>query len=428
MQNLFNEFPAVSEKEWRDQIEKDLKGNTIADALVFSNAIEGISHTAFAYKHSDLHEVPGADSLTRSSKTKDNNWEIITVLKNVSPKALNQTLLDLLMRGTTGFTIDLAEYTANDCAIAFKDVGFDYITVNFFYRTKEQYEWLSKCIQTHKDFKGSCIYLGSENLTSLEGCRTKWIDANSVQKSGGNTAQEIAFALHKGHEELFKMLENGLSIKAANAKFQFHFGVGSNYFYEITKFRVFRKLWSKILAAYQADYAEAPYISAETGLLNKSLQDPNTNLLRQTTEAMSAILGGVDELTVLPYDWKSASFKVGKSQRLATNISLILKEESYFDKVIDPIGGAYNLEILKNEVEKIAWELFLTLEKKGLDPFKKAIQHTVNKRIKNIENKHNTLIGINKYLNPDKEISDWLPAEEFKVGKELILERDCKLA
>lgn len=426
MQDLFKEFPKVSEQEWIAQIEKDLKGKSIEDTLQFEDTIEEISFRAFSYSHENHPLQPGELPYTRSAKLENNDWEIITNVSTDNASTTNKKALNALMKGATGLTIDLGQFSSEECNQAVKGIEFDYIVANFLYHTKEQRDWLEQLITSHASFKGTCFSTDT-SLALLPTCRNKRIDASIVQKSGGNTTQEIAYALHMGHLTLVKLMKSGMSCDDASAQLQFNFGVGNNYFFEIIKFRVFRSLWSKIVTAYQPEHrcSSAAYISAETGLLNKSLSDPNTNLLRQTTEAMSAVIGGVNELTVVPYDARSTN-PTEKSERLATNISLLLKEESYFDKVIDPIGGAYSLETLSTFVEDKAWKLFLTLEKEGVKTINESIEKTKTIRTELIKDKKLTLIGVNKYFNPDTVTQNWLPATTFSVGTELIVERDCK--
>jgi methylmalonyl-CoA mutase len=127
-------------------------------------------------------------------------------------------------------------------------------------------------------------------------------------------------------------------------KFNFHLGIGSNYFVEIAKIRALKWLSQHLCNTYQLN--PEIHFSAEIGFMNKSLKDPHTNLLRQTTEAMAAISGGISELTIRPYDDLSANGSNNFSRRMALNISNILKEESYFDFVKDPLKGTYRFKSL----------------------------------------------------------------------------------
>ena len=162
-------------------------------------------------------------------------------------------------------------------------------------------------------------------------------------------------------------MDRGLTIDEAAACLHFNVGVGSNYFYEIAKIRAIRILWSKIIETYGVSHA-CSYNTRITGIVgftNKSLKDPYTNLLRQTTEAMSLAFAGVHAICVLPYDQASEKGATSLSTRMAVNIPLILQEESYLDKVIDPLSGSYTIEYLTNEIAEKAWNSFQEIENEG---------------------------------------------------------------
>ena len=162
-------------------------------------------------------------------------------------------------------------------------------------------------------------------------------------------------------------------------KIKFNFGISSNYFLEIAKFRAARMLWANIVASYSPEClrdcenkgkdnecrcAAKMKIHAETSSFNLTLFDAHVNLLRTQTEAMSAALAGVDSMTVTPFD-KTYDAPNEFSERMARNQQLLLKEESHFDKVIDPAAGSYYIENLTVSIAKQAWDLFLAVEEDG---------------------------------------------------------------
>ena len=165
--------------------------------------------------------------------------------------------------------------------------------------------------------------------------------------------------------------------------------------------------------------------------MNKSLKDPHTNLLRQTTEAMSAIAAGIETIVVLPYDAESINGTSILAERMALNISLILKEESYFDAVIDPLGGSYALEDLTEQIGAKSWDLFQKLESLGGISSKKTIHYLRSEintkseiRKNQIANSHKTLIGINRFLNPLPEKNEFLIQDDYLGMSKIIFERD----
>ena len=169
-----------------------------------------------------------------------------------------------------------------------------------------------------------------------------------------------------GSEYLAQLTGRGLSAVYAASKIRFSFGVGSGYFPEIAKLRAARLLWSTVMNAFHPGNSEGFMmdIHSVTRKWNKTINDPYVNMLRTQTEAMSAILGGTDSLTVEPFDIafrKPDEF----SERIARNQQLILKEESYFDKVADPSAGSYYIENLTQLIAENAWKLFVETEEQG---------------------------------------------------------------
>jgi len=430
MNSFYEEFPTSTELEWLEKVKIDLKGKNIEDVLHKFHPIEEVNYTSYGFsdEKNTKHSLPGQSDYARGGKTSNNDWNNCVLVPNDTPEIMNAFALKQLMNGATGLKIDLGEFTLKECQTLSKEIGFEHIVSTFFYSTKEQFDWLNSIADEGK-LNGTAINISNEDFGALKNIRSVLIKAIDVQYAGGNVTQEIAYALHKGHEALYQLIKEGFNVDDAAAKIKFQFGIGSNFFFELSKFKVFRSLWFTIVDAYQPEHActAIPYIEAETGFLNKSLKDPHNNLLRQTTEALSAVLGGIDELTIRPYNAWSTDKDVNKTQRLGLNIALLLKEESYLDKVIDTAGGAYILENLYDKIRENAWKTFQKLENKGIDFLNIEIKNISEKRLQLVNNKNNTLIGVNKYFNEVPSKSSWNVAVKTPFGKPLILEKDCKV-
>jgi methylmalonyl-CoA mutase len=431
MSDFYSEFSITSQEEWLEKVSQDLKGKKVEDVLQHSHPIENIDFKSYAFPDDEYnHTIPGVAPYLRGGKFSNNDWQIINAIENSDAKSMNKLALDRLMNGATGLRIDLSEHNSGDLSALINDIGFTHIVTTFIYHNKEQFEWLKGLANSFNKNIGTAINASDENFGLVPNMRNSLIDGAKIQSTGGNVTHEIAYCLHEGHKVLHDLVESeGCSIDEAAAQIKFKVGVGGNYFFEIAKLKTLRSLWYNIVNAYSPEHScsTIAYVEAETGFVNKSLKDPNTNLLRQTTEALSAIIGGVDELTILPYNWKAKNADLAKSQRLSTNIALILKEESYMDKVIDPSGGAYSQEKLISTLHKKAWELFLNLEKEGTYLLKKEIKNCASKRIELVQSKENTLIGVNKYFNSDGKQESWVEPKENEFGKELILELECNI-
>jgi methylmalonyl-CoA mutase len=284
------------------------------------------------------------------------------------------------------------------------------------------FDYMDKMLTRGKE-KGDMVETAKaliEATKSLPKYRVLNVTAIDLNNAGSYIYQELGYALAWGNEYLSKLTEAGLEPAVVAKKIKFHFGISSNYFLEIAKFRAARMLWANIVAAYQpkcqgdcknqgADNecrcAAKMRIHAETSTFNLTLFDAYVNLLRTQTEAMSAALAGVDSMTVTPFD-KTYETPDDFSERLARNQQLLLKEESHFDKVIDPAAGSYYIENLTVSIAKQAWELFLAVQEQGgfyaavkAGTVQAAVNESNKARHKAVAQRREVLLGTNQYPN-----------------------------
>ncbi|MFW5767632.1 MAG: methylmalonyl-CoA mutase family protein, partial [Bacteroidota bacterium] len=240
------------------------------------------------------------------------------------------------------------------------------------------------------------------------------INAKHFQNAGSNLTQELAFGLAMGVQYLDSLTEAGMKIDEVAPRMQFNFAAGSNYFMEIAKLRAARMLWSKIVESYKPEKKESAKMHAhvETATWNMTVYDPYVNMLRATTEAMSAALGGAESINVLPSNIAYED-PTKFSERMARNIQLILKEESHFDKVQDPAAGSYYIETLTEKIAEKAWKIFLEIEDAG--GFKQAfknnliqskIDDTIAARKKKMALRKEVLVGTTQYPNSDEQMDE----------------------
>jgi methylmalonyl-CoA mutase len=233
------------------------------------------------------------------------------------------------------------------------------------------------CVPEDKGFDYLASLTGSSWV--LPNLRTVHLNASNFNNSEADIVQELAFGLSMGSEYMSQLTGRGLSAGISASKIRFSFGVGSDYFPEIAKLRAARLLWSVITFGFQLENKEniKMDIHCVTSKRNKRAHDPYVNMLRTQTEAMSAILGGTDSLTVEPFD---ATFRQSDefSERIARNQQIILREESYFDKVADPAAGSYYIENLTKLIAENSWKLFVEIEDNGgfLSALKSGFIHT----------------------------------------------------
>lgn len=224
------------------------------------------------------------------------------------------------------------------------------------------------------------------------------VRADLVLEAGGDSIQQLGIALASGVEKLVKLTETR-PVDVAAREIQFVFAVGSTYFFEIAKLRAARMLWARIVEQFAPTDLDGYRMNlhVRTAILNKSFSDPHTNMLRATTEAMSAAIGGCESLTVQPF---------GFTDHLALNIQRILAEESHLNVVADPAGGSYYIESLTASLAREAWKLFQRIEAAGgytqalgAGWLAEEIAKSRASREKAISSRRRAMVGVNNYPN-----------------------------
>lgn len=225
------------------------------------------------------------------------------------------------------------------------------------------------------------------------------IRADFFHEAGGHAVQELGYAIAEGVERLAKLVEEGESVDDAARSLEFVFSIGSNYFFEIAKLRAARLLWAQAVSAFGPSDESSCFmrIHARTARANKSIYDPCTNLLRATTEALSAVIGGCQTLSVEPF---------GFDPEVALNVQRILAEEVHLDCVADPAGGSYYIEALTDALAREAWKLFQQVEAQGghsaalaSGTIAQALEQSRREKEKAVSTRRRILVGVNSYPN-----------------------------
>lgn len=452
-EKLFSDFPSVSTQEWMDKIMVDLKGADYEKKLVWKTN-EGFKVKPF-YRQEDLEGLktteglPGEYPYIRGNKKDDNTWYIRQDIRVEEPAEANQKALDLLNKGidSLGFHIKPKDLSAEYIATLLKDICCDCIEINFttcqrhstqlaellvaYFKEKGydpnklygsiNFDPIGKMLQKGKDV--SPIISKAKELVEIlaEYPHFRCIGVNSLQlnNAGAYIYQELGYALAWGNEYLNRLTEAGVPVNLAAKKIKFNFGISSNYFMEIAKFRAARMLWANIVKAYnpQCECACKMIAHAETSSFNLTLFDAHVNLLRTQTEAMSAAIAGVNSITVTPFD-KAYETPNNFSERIARNQQLLLKEESHLNRIVDPAGGSYYIENLTVSIAKQAWDLFLQVEEAGgmvKSIFDESVQNAVNTsnkaRHEAVSKRKEILLGTNQYPNFNELAGEKTPSE-----------------
>ncbi|MDR1226960.1 MAG: methylmalonyl-CoA mutase family protein [Prevotellaceae bacterium] len=439
---LFTEFSPVLTEQWEEVITRDLKGADYDKKLVWKTA-EGIAVRPY-YRAEDLKRVKHMDTeqvgrypFVRGTKA-DNSWLVRQrYCACADKKKANAQALDGMMRGVSSLSFCTCGVpTQEEFDQLMKGIYADAVEVNFVgtgckaslaliemmtaYAKKTNAKPDNVCGSTGFDPLKKLTQKGYVGEHAFEKIKTqilaakelkRWrvigVSGSAIHNAGGTIVQELAFALVMGNEYLSRLTDMGLTVDEVARRMKFTFSVGSTYFMEIAKFRAARMLWANIVNAYkpEKECSERMKIHAVTSARNQTGYDAYVNMLRGTTEAMSAALAGVDSLEVLPFD---ASFQASGefSDRIARNTQILLKEESHFDQVVDPAAGSYYIETLTQSIAEEAWKLFKQVEEKGgyTAAFKagfiqEQVKASAQKRDSNIATRREILLGTNQYPN-----------------------------
>ncbi len=419
--NLFNEFEPVSSKQWKQQIQYELKGADYNETLVWESP-EGIKVKPF-YHIDEFKQGPAV-----AGKAAE-----FTICQNIfvhdTEKSAGRAI-STLKRGAESlrFTIEnettdikvLLSKVPNDTPVYFY---LTFLSIDFvknldaiakernavFYVQLDPIAQLAKDGNWHSNLETdieaiNTIAIACSNIHFLS------VDSSLYQNAGANIVQQIAYTLAHANEYFNR-------VATINKSIVIQVAVGTNYFFEIAKLRAIRHLFNLVAAEY--DHTFDCHIIATPTKRNKTLYDYNVNMLRTTTECMSAILGGADAVANLAYDalyHKDNEF----GDRIARNQLLVLKHESYFDKVNNPADGAYYIEELTHQLAEKALELFKDIEANGgfitqlkEGTIQRKIQESAVKEQELFDSGKEVLLGTNKYPNKNDRMSHDLELYPF---------------
>ena len=419
-QSLFSDFSGISSKQWKQQLQFELRGEDYNDVLVW-NSPEDIKVKPFY--HAD-ENVTNFSIATKASDFK--------ICQNIFVFDVEKSILktnDSLVRGAESICyhieneeIDIEKLLDNpNLKGVAVHLDLNFISANFITKIEKAANRIESKIFLNLDPIGHLAkdgnWMKTENKDNFESLNklsnlnpTISIDASLYQNAGANIVQQLAYAMAHANEYFNNLKNPGKTIV-------FKLAVGSNYFFEIAKFRALRLLFQTISSEYQPGFE--CYILATPSKRNKTIYDYNTNLLRTTTETTSAILGGADAIANLAYDaiyHKDNEF----GDRLARNQLLILKHESYLNQVNNPADGSYYIESLTQQLAEKALILFKEIENAG-GFIKQLKEGTIQKKIAESAQKEQDLfnsgkeilVGTNKYPNPNDHMKHDLELYPF---------------
>ena len=426
---LFTEFDSVPTKAWKQKIQVDLKGADYNETLVWDSP-EGLKIKPFYNR----------DDLTAISKVPfpPNQWFIGQRILVTEASQANQKALFLLTKGVESLIFEIPN-TQVAPVILFQGIDLESVPVYLQFEVFSL-EQIRPFLEYNKN-TGNHLYLSLDPLGQLArtgnwyadenkdlkqlaslletypGQRLLQVNAGLYQNAGATSVQQLAYALAQANEYLIRFQKFLKPASPNGTVVTFELAVGANYFSEIAKLRALRLLWNTLASEY--GIAGKCHIITEPSRRNKTLYDYNVNMLRTTTESMAAVIGGANTVVNLPYD---ALYHEANSfgDRISRNQLLILKKESYFDKVSNAADGAYYIESLTQQLAEEALRLFKSIEKGG-GWLSQMQSHILQRKIKESAAKEQedynsgklVLIGSNKYPNPDDRIMDNLEKSPF---------------
>jgi methylmalonyl-CoA mutase len=420
VEHLLDEFPPISTELWEDVIHHDLKGADYAKRLIWQTP-EGITVKPY-YRHEDvasLHidQASGGLPYLRSSRSAG-NWRIREEIDADDPESANRDARSALAGGAEEISFThVAVRNASDLGLLL--VNAQAAPLHFANACETLIGLLCERLQgkpesqqisagfdplANPEFAASVVQSAPAGLVPFT------INGEPFEKAGANAVQEVAFTLAAGIDFLADMEARGIEIDRAAALVGFSFSTGASYFFQIAKFRAFRMLWARAVESFGGSRETAKArIHARTSLWNKTIYDPHVNVLRATTEAMSAILGGADSVCVAPFDQCYRTPDEG-SRRLARSTQIMLKHEALLAKVTDPGAGSYFLEALTDDLAREAWMTMQQIEADG--GFQKAnangkLQHLLEEsrkaREKSVISRRRVFTGTSQYANASEK-------------------------
>ncbi|WP_424494447.1 methylmalonyl-CoA mutase subunit beta [Salinimicrobium sp. GXAS 041] len=429
--NLFSDFDEVSAKQWKQKIQYDLKGADYNKNLVW-NSNDGVAVNPFY--HPD-------DSPEPVSVKAPSGWNICEKIFVASAEKSNKKALEALEKGAESLWFNISSEEIEP-EMLFLDIplgttpiyiSFEFLSEAYFSKLKKFFSGKEHQVSLQIDIVGNLARSGNwfkslkEDFSLLNEIVSETevfptavsVNMGLYENAGANIPQQLAYALAHATEYLqdFEKQKDFSAARKKAFKMTFLTAVGSNYFFEIAKLRALRLLFSTV--AEEFGVSEKCFILAQPSKRNKTIYDYNVNLLRTTTECMSAALGGADAICNLPYDsvfHKENDF----ARRIARNQLLILKNESYFEKAANPAEGAYYIETLTQQFAERALEIFKGIENAGgfLTQLKegtiqKKITESAKKQQEQFKEGELVLVGTNKYANHEDKMKDELQLFPF---------------
>lgn len=490
----FDEFTPPTDEEWKVACEALLKGAPF-EKVMYTKTYEGITFDPmYTYKHTDAilprDTFPGMGDYLRGTNVSGyvgKPWGIAQSCDETLPKENNELLKFEISKGSTVYNVRLDTATLQNQDVKDADkVGEDGCSITtlddmhqlldglkleeyplYMYggasslpllaMTAAAVQSSGKTMEKVTGFVGAnpigqMVRKGKNYATLAQlydemaacakwavknapGLRTVMVRDDVFSRGGANDVQDTAYILAMAVEYLRALMERGLTIKEAASQIFFGVSMGANFFMQIAKLRASRPIWANIIKAFGGDEADqAMHVHGRPALFFKTLFDPYVNMLRDTTEIFSGVVGGLDSYENSTFD---APIRKGDvfSRRIARNVQVMLQEEFGMLQPIDPSGGSWAVETLTKQIKEKIWAEFQNIEAKGgivkalKDGYpQEAIEATLNARFKALELRKDRIVGSNMYPNMTEELLDPRTEDVAALKKQRLADVDAYLS
>ncbi len=424
MEHLLEEFPPVSTSEWEAAIARDLKGADYEKRLIWRSQ-EGLTVKPY-YRAEDLKGLASMDAAPgkfpyRRGARATGDWRIREEIDAENVKTANREACAAVAAGAEeiAFSGVLVEGRADLNGLL---KNLDEVPIHF-KRADEQLIRLAidKLVAGRR---AAPISTGCDALTGVDvaaaaiaaapiGLVPFTIHGDTFEEAGATAAEEVGLTLATGVDFAGAMLDSGVEAGKAAASLEFSFAMSSNYFFQIAKLRAFRLVWARAVESFGGARSQASaQIAARTSAWNKTVYDPHVNILRATTEAMAAVIGGANSVTVAPFD-TCYRRPDEASRRLARNTQLLLKHEACLGRAADAAGGSYAVEEFTDFLASEGWKIMQKIEARG--GYRKAqkegmiaamLERSMAAREKSIAQRRRVFVGTNQFANPAEQALD----------------------
>jgi methylmalonyl-CoA mutase len=433
---LLEEFPPVTTAEWEAAIARDLKGADYERKLIWRTE-EGIAVKPY-YRGDDLAGVAGLDTRPgefpyRRGAQAEPGWKIREGIEAVTPEEANRAACAAVRDGAEEISflrLRVRDGDELDAALA----NLDGICVHFEAADHSLIDLLLERFSPRESAAEVAISMGCDPCENADfaaqviacaphGFVPFTIDATQFDEDGANAVEEIGLALGAGADVLAEMNARGVSADCVAAGLGFRFAIGANFFFQIAKLRAFGLLWARVVESFDGSHEAArTHITARTSRWNKTVYDPHVNILRATTEAVSAIIGGATSIIVAAFD-ECLKAPDEASRRLARNTQLLLRHEAMLGRVADPGAGSYYIEVLTDSLACEAWKLLQEIEAGGgFSKLRAAgwvaekLAQSLSAREKSVVTRTRVFTGTSLYANPAEHALERIDFERMNEG------------